>query len=262
MNPPVDPSFWQALPRLLPDRRSHWVVLTGAGSSKESGIPTFREAQSGLWERFRPEELASAQGFEKDPLRVWKWYQHRRHSAERAAPHAGHRVLSWLEKTLPSLAIITQNVDGLHQRAGSREVIELHGSLHRSICYKHRHPAHEGWAQQSGHPKCRECGSWLRPDVVWFGENLCQATLQRASEAAKQAKVFFVIGTSSQVYPAAGLAWMAKAAGATLVEINPECTPLRQEADFFLPMKASVALEMLKAQLLRLGGQTFARTNQ
>ncbi len=98
--------------------------------------------------------------------------------------------------------------------------------------------------------------------MVWFGENLCQATLQRASEAAKQEEVFFVIGTSSQVYPAAGLAWMAKAAGATLVEINPECTPLSQEVDFFLPMKASVALEMLKAQLLRLGGQTFARTNQ
>jgi len=206
------------------------LVLTGAGMSAESGVPTFRDAQTGLWARFRPEDLATPEAFARDPKNVWNWYAWRRGMASSVAPHAGHRALAELERQLGAqCTLVTQNVDGLHQRAGSQRVIELHGNILRTICSITRQPIGEAWlAQHHGeepprsphHPR-----GLARPDVVWFGESLPEAALAEASQAAGRCDLCLVVGTSSLVYPAAELPLVALAAGAWVVEINPERTP-------------------------------------
>ena len=196
------------------------AVLTGAGISAESGIPTFRDALTGLWARFRAEELATPEAFARDPALVWSWYRWRRERVLAAEPNAGHRALVALAGRVPRLSLITQNVDGLHQRAGSRDVIELHGNILRARCTREG-TAVEFWEEAgSGPPPCAACGAPLRPDVVWFGEMLPEPALAAAWEAARTCDVLLSIGTSNLVEPAASLPWVAAGRGATVIIVN------------------------------------------
>lgn len=224
------------------------TVLTGAGVSAESGIPTFREAQTGLWARYDPAELATPEAFRRQPRLVWEWYAWRRQMCAEKQPNPGHVALARLEQRIPRFVLITQNVDGLHQRAGSRTPIELHGNLNRAICFDRGHPA-LSWDEQADlPPRCPRCGSLLRPDVVWFGETLPADALRMAMAAAQACQLFLAVGTSAQVYPAAQLPYLAQRLGATVVEINPQPTPLTPLADFVLAAPAGVALPTLLAQ--------------
>lgn len=223
------------------------VVMTGAGTSAESGVPTFRDAQTGLWARYDPTELATPEAFEQNPKLVWDWYAWRRELCAGAEPNAGHRALVALADLLP-LTLVTQNVDGLHQRAGSHGVIELHGNIGRIICSRTRQPA-DRWQETDGVPLHPVTGARLRPDVVWFGESLPEQALHAAERAAREADVFFSVGTSSLVWPAAGLAHLAKRAGAVLVEVNPGETPLSEHADHVLRGPSGQVLPELLAAL-------------
>jgi NAD-dependent deacetylase len=208
------------------------VALTGSGVSAESGVPTFREAQTGLWERYDPLQLATPQAFDRDPRLVWEWYAWRRKLVSEAGPNPGHLALAELERRSPNFTLITQNVDGLHGRAGSREVIELHGNLLRSKCSREGVVTEPEEDDEDVPPRCPRCGANLRPDVVWFGEMLPPAALDAASWATSACDLFLSIGTSSLVYPAAALPYEALENGATLVEINPNETPLTPHADY------------------------------
>lgn len=226
------------------------VVATGAGMSRESGIPTFRDAQEGLWARYDPSELATRQGFQRDPARVWGWYNYRRRLIGRCEPHAGHRALATLEALVPDLAVVTQNIDGMHQRAGSTDVVELHGNIHRFKCFERDHPvtAEVPLVERDGAvepPACERCGSPLRPDVVWFGETLPPGSFERAERLASACDVMLVVGTSGLVYPAAGLPVAARAAGATVIEVNVERSELTSAVDKFLRGPAGVVLPRL-----------------
>lgn len=195
------------------------TVLTGAGISKDSGLPTFREAQTGLWSRYRPEDLASPDAFARQPELVWQWYAWRRELVAAAVPNAGHEALVDMERLAPGLTLVTQNVDGLHTRAGSSAVIELHGDITRIRCSAcSRVAAHPG---SGSPPRCADCGAFLRPDVVWFGEALPEPALRRAVQAATACDVFLAVGTSGVVHPAAGLVTIAGRAGACVIQINP-----------------------------------------
>jgi NAD-dependent deacetylase len=224
------------------------VVLTGAGISAESGIPTFRDAMTGLWARFRPEDLATPEAFRRDPRTVWDWYAARRQAVEAASPNAGHRALAALESACglrgAAFILITQNVDGLHHASGSREVLELHGNIRRVKCLDQGHPA-TTWEDVPVPPRCRSCGSMLRPDVVWFGEMLPAHALQRAFRAARECDVFLSVGTSAVVEPAASLPLMALEAGASVIEVNPDPTPLTARASIALRGAAGAILPQL-----------------
>ncbi|MCP5196841.1 MAG: NAD-dependent deacylase [Gammaproteobacteria bacterium] len=224
------------------------VVLTGAGISAESGVPTFREAQTGLWMRYNPEELATSKAFQHNPRLVWEWYAWRQERVRQAEPNPGHLALVDMEGHATEFTLITQNVDGLHRRAGSHQVLELHGNLFRAKCFNEDRPV-ENWPDSDDIPPCcPHCGGLLRPDVVWFGESLPAATLRAAEQAAANAEIFFSIGTSALVYPAADLPFAALNAGATVVEINPQPTPLSQYATFSLNGAAGIILPVLVAQ--------------
>ena len=207
----------------------HVAVLTGAGASAESGIPTFRDKQVGLWERFDAMELATAEAFSRDPALVWGWYEWRRKVVLTAQPNAGHVALAAMAAQKPGLTLITQNVDDLHERAGSSAVLHLHGELARPYCEAcHRtyvFPPRIVDVPQEGAridpPRCVACGARIRPGVVWFGESLPEVPWRQAREAADEADVFLVVGTSALVYPAAALAEFAIAASAMVVQINP-----------------------------------------
>jgi len=209
------------------------LALTGAGVSAESGVPTFR-GQDGLWRRFRAEDLATPQAFARDPKLVWEWYAWRREVIAPLRPNAAHVALAALEQRLPDFLLATQNVDGLHAVAGSRRLLELHGSLWRLRCVACGHAAEDRRMPLPELPPRCACGTVLRPDVVWFGEMLPAAAVEQAVAAAQEAEVVLVIGTSSLVYPAAALPEMARAAGAFVVEINTETTPLTASADVSL----------------------------
>jgi len=200
-----------------------WTVLTGAGISAESGVPTFRGA-GGLWEGVRPEELASPEGFRTDPERVWRWYRHRRDLMRRVEPNAGHRAIARLESHVAAFCLVTQNVDGLHARAGSRRILELHGNILRSHCFA-QCGAETPEDETAVVPRCR-CGAPLRPSVVWFGERLPQGVFEESCREMQDCDVCLVVGTSGIVYPAASLPQVASVAGAALIEVNPEPTPL------------------------------------
>lgn len=226
------------------------VAFCGAGLSAASGLPTFREAQTGLWARYRPEDLATPEAFRRDPTTVWRWYAERRRKAAAAAPNPGHYALVALADRLAELTIVTQNVDGLQQRAGSIYVVEFHGNLFEDRCFaEDRRLDVDEMDTTTEPPQCRYCGGPVRPGVVWFGEMIPTAALDRASAAVNTADVFMSIGTSSQVYPAAGLAGAARQAGATLVEINPQQTPHSNIADFLIVESAATALPRLVAAL-------------
>ena len=210
------------------------VALTGAGVSAESGVPTFRDAQTGLWAQYRPEDLATPEAFQRDPKLVWEWYAWRRAIVEGVKPNPGHFALVELERRVPRMCLITQNVDGLHQRAGSRAVIELHGNIQRTRCFREDLVIDEWVDTGEVPPRCPRCGGWLRPDVVWFGEALPPIALRVAIEAAQTCDLFFSIGTSALVEPAASLPRLALAQGAVVVEINPTVTPLTSAAMYVL----------------------------
>jgi NAD-dependent deacetylase len=224
------------------------VVLTGSGMSAESGIPTFRDALTGLWSRFRPEELATPQAFAQDPARVWLWYVSRRERVAAAQPHAGYAALSHIERLLGRMTIVTQNVDGLHRRAGSGRVLELHGNIMRSVCSVTGKPIDDELIRAATDvpPRSPHAEDGLaRPDVVWFGEMLPAAVLDAAVQALRSCDACLAIGTSALVEPAASLPLLARESGAMLVEINPAETPLSQHADHCLRYSASVALTAL-----------------
>ena len=227
----------------------HVCVLTGAGVSAESGVPTFRDAQTGLWARFRPEDLATPEAFARDPEHIWAWYEWRRGLVRQANPNAAHAGLVELAGLVPRLTLVTQNVDGLHQRAGSRDVIEYHGNLFRDRCVAEGAIRERASASTTGLPRCATCGALLRPDVVWFGEAIPPSASRAADAAARDCDVFLVAGTAAAVYPAAGLATIAAAAGARLIEINPQPSDLRPRADVALRSPAGAALPALVDRL-------------
>lgn len=235
------------LPKLIEVLRSarYVVVLTGAGVSAESSIPTFRDAQTGLWAKYSPEELATPQAFRRNPKLVWEWYAWRRELVARAKPNPGHLALAEFEQRMPKFVLITQNVDGLHQRAGSHNVIELHGNINRIKCFDEGDII-DSWPPTSDlPPRCPRCGGYLRPDVVWFGETLPLEALRAAFDAAQQCDLFFSIGTSALVEPAASLPYEALRRGVTVVEINPEETPLTPYVTYALPGLAGAILPEL-----------------
>lgn len=209
------------------------TVLTGAGISAESGVPTFRDAQTGLWAKYDPQELASPHAFRKDPQLVWEWYTWRRGLIAEAKPNPGHYALAELEKHVPEFTLITQNVDGLHEAAGSKNIIELHGNITKTKCFDHDHPVTH-WEDDRIPPHCPQCDSLLRPDVVWFGESLPAVGLYTAVNKARSCDLFLSIGTSSLVQPAASLPTAAIQAGIPTVEINPQRTPITAHMTFAL----------------------------
>ncbi len=218
-------------------------ILTGAGVSAESGVPTFRDAQEGLWAQYEPQDLATPEAFLADPALIWRWYRWRRQLVAGAEPNAGHLAIAELAKIVPQLTLITQNVDSLHQRAGSTGVIEFHGNLFDDRCFA------EGTLTSGDDsldvPTCPDCGGNLRPGVVWFGEAIPAAALDESCAAASDCDVFLSVGTSSLVYPAAGLADLARDNGATVVEINPLPTTHAADFDFTIAGNSGVVLPEL-----------------
>lgn len=251
----TDDAIHQAAERLASGRRV--VVITGAGMSRESGLPTFREAQTGLWARFDPEELATEAAFRRHPARVFGWYAWRRRLARAAVPHPGYHALVALERCAREFVIVTQNVDGLHGRVGSSRVLELHGSLERFSCLEARHPfpADEIVCPTADRvewepPRCSDCGAPVRPDVVWFGEPLPAGVATAAWDASEHCDVMLVVGTSGLVHPAAELPHIARRAGATVIEINPEPTEISALAHITCRGRAGDVLPALAAALL------------
>jgi NAD-dependent deacetylase len=235
--------------RLTPDARI--TVLTGAGVSAASGVPTFRGA-GGLWKDFKPETLATPQAFARDPKLVWEWYDWRRQMIAKCEPNPAHRVLASWSKRLPNFTLITQNVDGLHERAGTRNVVRLHGSIWEVLCWSGCAGSPPRWRDDTAPyseipPRCPHCGELIRPGVVWFGEALDPEIVDRA-EAAADCDVFITIGTSAIVYPAAGFIDVARRRGAYTVEINPEATPA--SVNLALRGGAETVLPAIDAQLL------------
>ena len=220
------------------------VVLTGAGMSAESGVPTFRDAQTGLWARFDPMQLATEEAFRADPSRVWGWYAFRRDMISQVNPNAGHRVLADFAQRHPGrLTLVTQNVDGLHQRAGSADVLALHGNIFEDKWLDAPKPCCDASAALAGSPpRCGQCGNMRRPAVVWFGEALPSQVLLAAEDAAQECDLMLVVGTSGVVYPAAGL---ARSTNGKVVIINPEPTELDDAAHAVLRGKAGQLLPQL-----------------
>lgn len=216
------------------------AVLTGAGMSAESGIPTFRQAQTGLWARYSPQTLATAEAWRRDPALVWGWYLWRMVGVRAAQPNAGHIALAQAARTRP-ITVITQNVDDLHERAGSTGVLHLHGDLFAHCCFACAHPFQtvelpDPAAKPASvePPRCPHCNDYIRPGVVWFGEDLPAAPYRTAVDASQTCDLMLVVGTAGVVYPAAGLPALARQHGARIIEINPQKTELSAQADLCL----------------------------
>jgi len=215
------------------------VFFTGAGISAESGIPTFR-GKDGIWNKLKPEELANFGAFMKNPDMVWEWYNHRKKIIHESQPNQGHITIAELQNFF-DVTVVTQNIDNLHRRAGSKKIFELHGNIERNYCAECKKFYNEELDFSSGVPKCF-CGGLIRPDVVWFGEFLPEAQFEGGEKAAKNSDIFFIVGTSAVVYPAAGLVSTAKQSGATLVEINIGETEISSSADYSFFGKAGSVL--------------------
>jgi len=227
-------------------RKAEYVVaLTGAGVSQESGLRTFRDAQTGLWAKHRSEDLATPQAFACNPKLVWDWYAMRRQKLQDAQPNPAHFALAEMARHIPNFRLITQNVDGLHLKAGSPSVVELHGNIQRVKCSSCGRQAQTWNNADENVPRCDFCGELLRPDVVWFNESLPRDALEIAIEAARNCQIFFSIGTSGIVQPAASLAYGARNRGAVVVEVNTEPTPLTPKTNFALHGKAGEILPAL-----------------
>ncbi len=227
----------------------HVAVLTGAGISAESGVPTFREAQTGLWARYDPEQLATPEAFLSNSKLVWEWYTWRRELVATVEPNPAHYALAEMARHVPRFTLITQNVDGLHQRAGSEGVIELHGNIVRTKCFDCSRKAFGVQEltkiSQQTPPRCEYCGGMLRPDVVWFGESLPADALNHAFNAARNCDLFFSIGTSALIQPAASLPTQALSQGIPTVEVNPHVTPLTGSVAYALNGPAGELLPWL-----------------
>ena len=221
------------------------AVLTGAGISAESGVPTFRQAQTGLWAQYDPEELATPRAFRQNPKLVWEWYAWRRELVAQAQPNSGHFALVEMEKRVPYFTLITQNVDGLHPRAGSQNVVALHGDITRTKCFDDGRLVTTWPDTDQIPPRCPRCDGMLRPDVVWFGEGLPPDALGTAVTAARSCDLFLSIGTSALVQPAASLPIEALNSGAFVVEINLNETPLTPHIHLLLKGASGVALPKL-----------------
>jgi len=224
------------------------AVLTGAGISKESGVPTFRD-KDGLWSKYDPQELATVQAFRDNPQLVWEWYLYRRNIIDGVEPNPGHFALVEMERRYDDFTLITQNVDSLHRRAGSQKVLELHGNIARNKCFNCGAPYDGEISVEDGEIPCCSCGGRIRPDVVWFGEMLPEQVLNEAFEASSQVELFFSIGTSALVHPAASMPLTAKRNGAYLVEVNLEPTPLTELCDFFVHGPSGEILPEMVARL-------------
>lgn len=230
------------------------AVLTGAGVSAESGIKTFRDPD-GLWAKFNPAELASAQGFLSNPELVWEWYNHRRSVLEEAKPNPGHYALAELEKLTNNFTLTTQNVDGLHQQAGSENVYELHGSIVKNHCFECCEPyLSEIDIRDKEIPKCESCGGRIRPSVVWFGEMLPEEAIKKSEIAALNSEIYIVAGTSGEVYPAAGLPSIASNSGALVVDINPNLTAIGKYADVHLAYPSAEILPVIVSEYKKAVG--------
>lgn len=229
------------------------VILTGAGMSKESGIPTFREAQDGLWATYDPQQLATMQGFRANPKLVWDWYRYRLQLIEQAHPHPGHLAVAELEQRIRGVVVITQNVDGLHESAGSHDVLELHGSIRRFKCLRgHNGLTMDDLTGQTGSPpRCprADCDALVRPDVVWFGEQLDSTVIQRAFLESEACDVMLIIGTSGVVHPAASLPYQAWNRRARIIEVNPQRSELTDLAHIFLQGTAGQVLPNVLAAM-------------
>jgi NAD-dependent deacetylase len=225
------------------------AVLTGAGISAESGVPTFR-GPDGLWRKFRAEDLATPEAFARDPVLVWEWYDWRRGIIATVSPNPGHAVLARWETRFPVFTLITQNVDGLHALAGSRHLLELHGNIWKTRCpAEGRVVENRDVPLPSIPPRCASCGGLLRPHIVWFGEGLDPDILRQAQAAFSRAEAMLVVGTSALVHPAASLPFAAAESGTTIIEINPDPTPLTPQADIALRGKAGEILPLINAAL-------------
>lgn len=232
------------------------TVLTGAGVSKESGVPTFRDAMDGLWARFNPQQLATAIAFLDDPKLVWDWYEYRRGLVRAAQPNPGHFALAELERRYPTMQIITQNVDDLHEQAGSKNMIRLHGKIAASKCFFNCQGdptlvdvSKLEWDAEKGPPACPHCGKYVRPDIVWFGELLPTDQLRAAKEVLVETDVMLVVGTSGVVSPAAEMPALAKRYGATIIEINPVESQITAIADLWLPAPSGEILPRIISAL-------------
>ena len=250
-----------SLPSDLLDRLTqaeHVAVLTGAGISAESGIPTFRDP-GGIWEEFEPQELANVEAFLDNPELVQGWYRHRRQLVEEAEPNAGHRALVDLEAHVDQVTVITQNVDDLHNRAGSRRVLELHGNITHNYCMdcgRDAAPEVVDTAIQDGTPaRCPECDGLIRPDVVWFGERLPPDAVEQADAAAHRADVFLSVGTSAVVFPAARYPVVAREQGAYVAEINPDTTGVTDAVDESIRGAAGEVLPALVEAVVERRGE-------
>lgn len=227
-------------PQLLEALRTAQLitVFTGAGVSAESGIPTFRDAQTGLWANYRPEDLATPEAFMRNPVTVWNWYAERRKQIQQVKPNPAHIAIAKLETLGKDVTVVTQNVDNLHELAGSSKVIKLHGDILESSCFECGRPASGMEDQSNIPPRCQSCNGMLRPAVVWFGEALPANAWHKAASLMESADVVFCVGTSSLVEPAASLPRQARYAGAVIVQINPEATSHDAISDYVLRERA------------------------
>jgi NAD-dependent deacetylase len=227
----------------------HVAVLTGAGVSAESGVPTFR-GKDGLWKNHRAEDLATPEAFARDPALVWEWYDWRRQVCAAAEPNAAHAAIAELDGRLSRFLLVTQNVDGLHARAGAKRIVELHGNIFRARCMQCGAVRSDLRVPLDGIPPGCVCGGILRPDVVWFGERLPEAALREAFEVSRSCEVMLVVGTSAVVQPAASMPLLAKQAGRAVIEINPAETPITPFVDMHLEGKAAEILPEVVTHLL------------
>ncbi len=223
------------------------VFFTGAGISAESGIPVFR-GKDGIWNKLNPQELANFNAFLKNPGLVTEWYQHRRKIIEESNPNPGHLAIAEMEKLFPKVVVITQNIDNLHKRAGCKTVYELHGNIERNYCIKCKKTYEGKILFEEKIPKC-DCGGLIRPDVVWFGEYLPQDQFNASQNASKNSDIFFIVGTSAIVFPAASLIYTAKESGSFLIEINIEETEISSQVNFSLFGKAGNVLPEILERL-------------
>lgn len=231
-------------------KANHVIFFTGAGISAESGISTFR-GQNGLWSKFKPEELANFDAFIKNPDLVWQWYQYRRKIINESKPNNGHLSIAEMENYFEEVTVITQNVDNLHRRAGSKNILELHGNIERNYCVncKTFYGLNE-FEANNRIPRCKKCGGLIRPDVVWFGENLPAGVFENAEQYARKSDICFIVGTSAIVYPAAYIPVTAKKSGAYLVEINIEETEITGSVDYSIIGKSGEVLPQI-AELVK-----------
>ena len=225
------------------------VFFTGAGISAESGIPTFR-GKDGIWNKLKPEELANFGAFMKNPDMVWEWYNHRKKIIHESQPNNGHITIAELQNYF-DVTVVTQNIDNLHRRAGSKKIYELHGNIERNYCVDCKKFYNEELDFSSGVPKC-DCGGLIRPDVVWFGEYLPEDQFAGGEKASMNSDIFFIVGTSAVVYPAAGLVSTAKQSGAALVEINIEETEISSSADYSFFGEAGTVLPKILDEYKRI----------